>query len=59
MRICIKRSHFDDVHQKWGLVIFHGDEKYIKATSLPGEWVKFLNFDPSIRLHAIPCQMPS
>ena len=21
-----KRSHFDDVQQKWGLVIFHGDE---------------------------------
>ena len=42
--ICIKRSHFD-FHQKWGLVIFHGDDD-IKATSPPGVWVKFLNFDP-------------
>ena len=27
-------------------MIFHGDESRIKATSPPGEWVKFLNFDP-------------
>ena len=27
-------------------MIFHGDESHIKATSPPGEWVKFLNFDP-------------
>jgi len=33
LRIAHERSYFDDIHghQKWGLVIFHEDEKHFKA----------------------------
>jgi len=29
----IKRLHFHDVHQKWGLKIFHGDEWRVRVAS--------------------------